>query len=109
CLTGNDLDGKPQGVLQAGEQLPGIAGNAQGVGGNRAHPVGVEALDTLGEALERLDGPLNGFVIQGVVRAQPGGQSDVLLETVDRVDLGNAIQLYDPSDGKSEAVGPEVD
>src|SRR5690606_876450 len=108
-LAGDDLYRETQRLFEANQHFLRIGCDPQGIGGNGAHAIGMEAFDALAKALERRDRALNGVFVEYVVGVEAGGEANVLLESVDGVDLGRPVEQDDPSYRKPEAVRPQID
>ena len=76
--AGDDFDGEAQ-RLRRGQEIAGVAGDAEGVRGHRAHAVGVEAAQAFAEAFQHRDGAFDGLVAKALFGVQSGGQPDGFL------------------------------
>ena len=77
--AGDDFDGEAQRGFGARQEIAGVAGDAEGVRGHRAHAVGVEAAQAFAEAFQHRDGAFDGLVAKALFGVQSGGQPDGFL------------------------------
>lgn len=77
--AGDDFDGEAQRGFGARQEIAGVAGDAEGVRGHRAHAVGVEAAQAFAEAFQHRDGAFDGLVAKALSVSSPAASRTVSL------------------------------
>ncbi len=106
---GNHLDRKTQCALRLTEEIARVLRDAQRIGRDRAHMIGMEIAQALAETLERLPAAQLRGPVEKLVARESSGKAHGLAQRIDGVDLATARALFDTPHDQPETIGTEID
>ena len=104
-LAADHLYGVAEQLCRPGDELPGIAGPAQGIGAGDADLIRLDVGEPLGEQGKAVEAPLHGLRGHAALLIHPFGEAHPLLDPVDDLHA----PFGEASDHHMKAVGAEID